>query len=38
MKKPIKLDPDNPCPICGGCVWQIEGRLICGWCGKEEAR
>ena len=36
MKKPVKLDPDKPCPICGGCVWQIEGRLICGWCGKEE--
>ena len=38
MKKPVKLDPDKPCPICGGVVWVLEDRIICGWCGKEELR
>jgi ribosomal protein S27AE len=38
VKKPVKLDPDKPCPICGGVIWVLEDRIICGWCGKEEVR
>lgn len=24
----------EPCPICGGCLWVIDDKLKCGWCGE----
>lgn len=32
-KEKIKLNTAKPCPLCGGCVWFIDDKYKCGWCG-----
>ena len=33
-KSRCKATIQDVCPICGGCLWIIDNKLKCGWCGE----
>lgn len=34
-KRKPKITDQAPCPICGGCVWFVDDKYKCGWCGYD---